>query len=91
MLSKFTLLAGQDTVGKWHYLANYTIRNRRVIGFEYGKPNHLFIGSLSAKWRVAKVNQRYDSIQLFPYCEKMLNTETSPIRTRWNGRSAIIN
>lgn len=91
MLSEFTLLAGQDTVGKWHYLANYTIRNGKVTGFEYGKANHLFIGPLSAKWRVAKVNYRYDTIKLFPSCDKIQNTSTSPIRVRWSGRSATIN
>ncbi len=61
----FILLAGKDCIGKWHYLINYTIRNGRVIGFEYGKPNHIFIGSLNEKWKVAKLNLRYDKIKLF--------------------------
>ncbi len=87
----FIFLAGKDIAGKWHYLVEYSIRNGRVTGYEYGKPNHLFIGSLAAEWQVAKVCLRYDTIKRFPYCEKTLNTATSPIRVRWSGRSATIN
>lgn len=88
MLSRFILLAVKCADKRWHYLASYKIRNGRVVGYEYGKPNHLVIANLkAASYRTALVDFKYDTIKLFNSAPKTLNTFTSPIHVRNNLRT----